>query len=89
MSSVRYNFFAVAQSKIRKEENAGSYMGHLSIWYYLFPPLQHSKRTPLPPFTSLASQKPLWEEKENLFAALAKCRLKIPLVLILQTFLSW
>jgi hypothetical protein len=31
LSSVRYIFFAVAQSKIQKEENAGSYMGHLSI----------------------------------------------------------
>jgi len=84
------HFLAVIQSKIRKEENAGTYGSPLYMIYgNLFPPLQHSKRalsTPLPAWRARNLSK---KKKENLlFAALAKCGLKIPLVLILQTFLS-
>jgi hypothetical protein len=43
---------------------------------------------PPPPLYQPGEPETSKKKKENLFAALAKCGLKIPLVLMLQTFLS-
>jgi hypothetical protein len=47
------------------------------------------REPPSPPLPAWRARNLSKKKKENLFAALAKCRLKIPLVLILQNFLSW
>ncbi len=65
-------------------------MGHLSKGYYLFPPLQHSKRTPLPPplYQPGEPETSLRRKRIIFLQPWPKCRLKIPLVLILQTFFN-